>query len=73
MIELNKPQTPIQCNASSYSRSLLLAKESNCSNVTWGSNGARVYEDGFGGSLRVFDELQLGAFRKRIVSAFSSI
>nr|PMJ93305.1 hypothetical protein BCU11_06120 [Vibrio cyclitrophicus] len=73
MKEPNKPHTHIQRNASSNSRSLLLAEEIKGSNVTWGSNGARVYEDGFGGSLRVFDELQLGAFRKRIVSAFSTI
>lgn len=71
MREPNKPQIPIQRNASSNSCSLLLAEESNCSNVTWGSNGAHVYEDGFGGSLRVLDELQLGALRKRIISAFS--
>ncbi|TNZ74235.1 hypothetical protein CGJ96_23375 [Vibrio parahaemolyticus] len=73
MREPNQPQIPIKRNASSNSRSLLLVEESNGSNVTWGSNVARVYEDSFGGSLRVFDELQLGAFRKRIVSAFSSI
>ncbi|TOG57399.1 hypothetical protein CGI98_23620 [Vibrio parahaemolyticus] len=73
MREPNKPQIPIKRNASSNSRSMLLVEESNGSNVTWGSNAARVYEDGFGGSLRVFDELRLGAFRKRIVSAFSSI
>lgn len=62
MIEPNKPQIPIQRNASRYSRSLLLAEESNGSNVTWGSNGACVYESGFIWGLRVVDELQLWAF-----------
>lgn len=73
MRESNKLQIHIQRNASNNPRSLLLNEESNGSNVIWGSNGARVYEDSFGGSLRVFDKLQLGAFRKRVISAFSSI
>ena len=71
MREPNKPQIPIQRNASSNSCSLLLAEESNCSNVTWVSNDAHVYEGCFGGSLRVFDELQFGAFTKRAISGFS--
>ncbi len=73
MREPNKPQILIQRNASNDPRSLLFGEENNGSNFTWGSNGDRVYEDGFGGSLRVFDELQLGAFRTRVISAFSSI
>lgn len=72
MREPNKPQIPIQRKASCNSLSLFLVEENDESNVTWGGNGTHVYEDGFGGERRIFDELQLGAFRKRIISAFSS-
>ncbi len=46
MREPNKSQDPVQRNASSYSRSLLLEQEINRSNITWKSNAARIYEDG---------------------------
>ena len=63
----NKPQISIQLNALNSPGSLLLAEECNGSNITLGSNSAHVYEDGFGGSLRVFDELQLRPFRERVI------
>lgn len=44
----------------------------NDSNVAWGSNGGSC-EDGVGGTLKVFDELQLGAFRQRVISAFANL
>ncbi|MFV8456438.1 DEAD/DEAH box helicase [Vibrio owensii] len=67
-----KPQFPGTRNGSNDHQLLQSGKDVNESSIAWGSNGSCSNGDGFGGELKAFDELRLGAFRQRVISAFSS-
>lgn len=67
-----KPQLPGSRTGSNSQPALLQDESGNDSNVAWGSNGGSS-ENGVGRTLKVFDELQLGAFRQRVISAFASL
>ena len=67
-----KPQVSGSRTDSNNQLALPQGESGNDSSVAWGSNGGSS-EDGVGGTMKVFDELQLGAFRQRVISAFASL